>query len=408
MFFIVLATTLLAARASATSAEAYPSTPPITIQNSTVVCIEGLYTCGPLTDQGFGTISQCLNNQYEVRTICDDAFFHSCTLISGAPFCVEGEGADGVYSVDEAGVNVERRAQINLSPAIPRLAPNAARRVTTTRRRTTTRRSTARPTPTSAPVSSRDVVDPNTEHGKQGLTRCQYDIVLKITSVFETSNANLGFNLCGNWNDGQGISAGFIQFTTSSGSLLSVVQAYLTMTRRTNPPIASFVGALQTARSVGNRGQVSGQGHMTGLWGLCDAWQEANNNDAAAFQSAQMKIQSDGYLAPNRAIVQRLGIKTALGVGQIMDTGIQLGYSAIEEISRNAGWSPAQGASEADFLRRYLDARIIYLNNLGGAYPGTRYRINSYRHMLQRGNLNFVGGSVEMLENGGNRMTITC
>ncbi|KAJ3205490.1 hypothetical protein HDU67_008817 [Dinochytrium kinnereticum] len=356
---------------------------------SSNLCIENLYVCGPLSPQGYGTITQCKNSTYVHRTTCDALDFHKCGLISGVPFCSEGAGSEGVRSfVRRAGDE-----QFNLVPSIPRLIPSV---------------------PQPVGEIGKDVVDPATVYGKQGLSRCQFDIVLKMTSVFETSNPNwvnvisLGFDICGNWNDGQGISAGFIQFTTSSGSALQVVLAYLTLTQRTNPPIASFVAALQTARSVGNQGQVSGQGFMSGLWGFCDAWREANTNDAAAFQGAQMKIQSDGYLAPNEGVVKRLGIKTALGVAQIMDTGIQLGYGAIEEIAKNAGWSPAQGATETDFLWRYLDARIMYLNNLGGAYPGTKYRIDSYRHMLQKGNLNFAGGSVEMLENGGNPMTITC
>ncbi|KAI8851416.1 lysozyme-like domain-containing protein [Chytridium lagenaria] len=298
-------------------------------------CIDSLYTCGPPTPSGHGTIHQCISNAYILTTICNAATYTSCAFISGQPYCVN------------AGT-LEKR-QLVLPPShVGRVTPSAPRRVT----------SRARPAPTGRP-DLRNVVDPET-----------------ITSVFETSNQNLGFNLCGNWNDGQGISAGFIQFTTSSGSALRVVQTYLQLTRRPNPPIASFLPALQRAAQVGNQGAVWGQGFMTGLWGFCESWQEANTNDAPAFQNAQLAIQSAGYLEPNRGIIQRLGLRTALGVGQVMDTGIQLGYGAVEEIARNAGWTPGQGAEEVDFLRRWLDARVA--------------------HMLQRGNLNFVGGTVEM------------
>ncbi|KAJ3205872.1 hypothetical protein HDU67_008576 [Dinochytrium kinnereticum] len=270
----------------------------------------------------------------------------------------------------------------------------------------TTITSTASPIPTIPPQNL--IVDLNTEYGKQGLTRCQYDIVLKITSVIETSSANLGFSVCGSYNDGQGFSAGFIQFTTASGSALQVVKSYLLITTRQNPPLASLVPALERAWQIGNQGQTTGPGYTEGLTGFCDAWREANLNDAAAMQNAQLKIQSEWYLAPNKVVVDRLGLKTALGVAQLMDTGIQLGYGAMLEISSRAGLTPKDGSSEEDYLRRYLDARVLYLMNMGGAYTGTRYRVNSYRYMLDRGNLNFVGGSVVMLENGGTPMTITC
>ncbi|KAI8848171.1 lysozyme-like domain-containing protein [Chytridium lagenaria] len=344
--------------------------------NTTVVCIDSLYTCGPLTPTA-ATVQ---------------SFNASPMPTSSQPSATPPP----------------------LTPAHSLLASRIALKGMAMRdhdfekehdeKSTTTKKSTS-PSPVSG---AKNTVDPSTVYGKQGLSKCQYDIILKITSVFETSNKNLGFNLCGNWNDGQGISAGFIQFTTSSGSALRVVQSYLQLTRRPNPPLASFVTALQRAAQVGNKGAVSGQGFMTGLSGFCDAWEEANKNDGAAFQNAQLAIQSAGYLQPNLKIVQQLGLKTALSVGQLMDTAIQLGYDAVEEIAGNAGWTPSQGANEADYLKRYLDARIVYLNNLGGAYPGTKYRVNSYKYMLQKGNVNFVGGSVVMLENGGNPVQITC
>ncbi|KAJ3097035.1 hypothetical protein HDU97_005324 [Phlyctochytrium planicorne] len=398
-------------------------------------CIETLFSCGALSPEGFGTIVQCSNNRLVQQVICNDNGRHACTLIGGFPFCTDGDGNSGQFAavrpedivsgktaLKRRGPNIldthtpsfKRRLEVrdpanpfgSLTPSMPKLIPSKPKPITTKKPKTTTKPSpTPKPTP---PDNDNSYVDPNTSYGAQGLTRCQYNIILSITSVYETSNPNLGFDTCGNWNDGQGISAGFIQFTTSSGSALQVVQTYLSYSKRSNPPIASFVGALQKAKEVGNGGQTWGQGYMDGLWGFCDAWQEANTNDAEAFHSAQMKIQSDGYLAPNKQIVDELGIKTALGVGQMMDTAIQLGGGAVSVIARNAGWSPSQGASESDFLRRYLDARIQYLNNLGGAYPGTKYRVESYRHMLQKGNLEFDGGQVEALDNGGYPMIIKC
>ncbi|KAJ3097034.1 hypothetical protein HDU97_005323 [Phlyctochytrium planicorne] len=218
---------------------------------------------------------------------------------------------------------------------------------------------------------------------------------------------SLDFSFCGNNMDGQGISAGFIQFTSASGSILWVLQAYLAITSQQKPPILLYIPALQALQKIGNQGQWSGPGHTEGLSGFCEAWQQACATEATAFQQAQKKIQSDNYLAPNKPVVDLLGIKTALGVGQIMDTVIQLGFDPMLEIATKAGRTPNQGADEVDYLHRFLDARIEYLNQKGGAYPATKSRVDSYRHMLQKGNLNFEGGKVEVLDNDGEPIMIS-
>ncbi|KAJ3205489.1 hypothetical protein HDU67_008816 [Dinochytrium kinnereticum] len=339
-----------------------------------ITCIDDYTTCGPLSPEGHGTIALCKSNIYKISSICSDVSRHSCRFVNGVPACVPGIGEDGIYMgmdsealegeigeeplrIEARGVEVERRA-----------------------------------------ASSQ----------LQGMTTCQYNIILKITSTFETGSQALGFDDCGNYNDGQGISAGFIQFTTSSGSALLVVQAYIKKTSLQNPPLKSFIPALQRAAQSGNGGRVSGQGHMDGLWSFCDAWKTAASEDAWAFQQAQIQVQTEEYLVPNKPTVDSLGLKTALGVGLMMDTGIQLGLGAVVTIAKNAGTSPKQGASEAEFIGRYLNARASYLNRLGGAYAETQYRIRCYRHILNSGNLNFSGGRVQALTNDGRPVTVTC
>ncbi|KAJ3112425.1 hypothetical protein HDU96_004568 [Phlyctochytrium bullatum] len=387
-----------------------------------VICIERLLSCGPLTSAehgSVGTIVKCNDDGagYSLVSACDADGIHACTLVEGRPVCTAGEGKDGVYDqiwrfpeVGLGAASVEAKPLNGEAVKLIDVAPNHYIRRRSPQFDLTP--STPRPIVVQSPNGNDNPiklsVDTSTPYGRQGLNKCQYDILLRITSVFETSNPNLGFGYCGNYNDGQGFSAGFIQFTTSSGGCLRVVQAYKALTSKSDSWLLSFLPALEEAARKGNGGRTSGPGYTQGLSDFCDAWNDATENDADAFKAAQFQIQSEGYLIPNEDLVKRLGLKTALGVGQIMDAGIQLGYSGIESIVAGSGTPPSEGADEVAFINRFLDARIRYLNNLGGAYPGTKYRINSYRYMLQKGNLNFSGGKVEMLENGGNPMTITC
>ena len=45
---------------------------------------------------------------------------------------------------------------------------------------------------------------------------------------------------------------------------------------------------------------------------------------------------------------------------------------------------------------------------LGGAYPGTLYRIKSYQHVLNNNQASMTGKTVTFLDNSGNSMPVTC
>ncbi|KAJ1552764.1 hypothetical protein HK405_010119, partial [Cladochytrium tenue] len=220
---------------------------------------------------------------------------------------------------------------------------------------------------TSGVGSSNDVVDSSTSYGAQGLTACQYNMLFQITSVFETGSTTLDYGVCGDIGDGNGFSAGCIQFPTSSGSALAVVQDYL----NTNPSsnLAGYVSGLQS---------VQGSGDTSAISGFCDAWSAAASSDPSGFGASQMKIAAQNYLAPNSDLVSQLGLKTATGAGQIMDCAIQLGIGGCQSIAPR---------------RRRRQPPI------GGAYPGTVYRVNAYQHIVSSGNLDFSGDTVESLDN---------
>ncbi|KAJ3110892.1 hypothetical protein HDU96_006169 [Phlyctochytrium bullatum] len=263
------------------------------------------------------------------------------------------------------------------------------------------------------PVVAPDAVgEADAPYAELGLTRCQYDIIMKITSVFETSSQTPRYDLCSNINDGQGLTAGFMQFTTSSGSLLRVIEAYLPHATLSPAPLASHLPALRHAATLGNQGHTTGPGHTTGLDTLCDAWRDAATRDLPAFAAAQRRVQQEMYLRPAGNVAAALGLRSAAGIGVVFDTAIQLGVGGAEgvaEDARRSGRCPVGGGSdERVCLEAVLDARERKVVAMGGAYGGTVYRVRSYRHVVGGGNLGFVGGTVEALENGGGRMTVTC
>ncbi|KAJ3327231.1 hypothetical protein HDU76_012167 [Blyttiomyces sp. JEL0837] len=178
------------------------------------------------------------------------------------------------------------------------------------------------------PVGNNGGVDPSTPYGAQGLTHCQYDIILHLTSVFENGSPDFNWASCGNINDGNGYSAGFVQFTTLSGSALQVVRTYVNngnANGNLKQALANYIPALQNVR---------GSGSTAGLDGFCNAWANAANNENT-FQDSQRQIQEADYLAPNHDLVNNLGLKLAVSVGQLFDSSIQLGLGGTQQIVNN-------------------------------------------------------------------------
>ncbi|KAJ3097036.1 hypothetical protein HDU97_005325 [Phlyctochytrium planicorne] len=396
-------------------------------------CVNGSFTCGAKNAKSQGTILICIDSQFVALSDCDDDVSTDCRIIGGSPYCVPPNFIGGI-----PGSSVVQESPAQAPAVSPAPKPNnqedfpvlvgsdftilSSKGVPIYQDKTeipepTPTESPAQkpppvPSPSSSPKPPAKSDDSNEPYAIQGLTKCQYDIILKITSVFETSSQDLNFGICGNINDGQGISAGFIQFTTSSGSLKTVVDTYLGLTKLSNPPLARFGSSLNTAARMGNGGQVTGQGNVAGLDNLCAEWESAAKTDSEAFQTAQLKVQQDLYFAPNKPKIDSLGLKTATGIGLIFDTAIQLGAGSIDVIANGAGTPPSKGGKESDFISSFLDSKLNYINNLGGAYAGTAYRIRSYRHLLDYGiklnDLSFPGGKAEALENGGSVMPISC
>ncbi|KAJ1562507.1 hypothetical protein HK405_011294 [Cladochytrium tenue] len=409
------------------------------------------YACGPTNDAGQGTIAICQGGVWVKLDDCGETPYTACEIIDSAPYCVVGTALIATTSTSSltssttttpTSAAVMSRTKSNsivtLSTTTPTttstevltttptttstevltttptitLTENLTTTPTTTSTEnltttpttastedlTTSTSSTVATTAASTGTSGKDTVDPTTPYGAQGLTACQYDMLLQITSIYETSSTTLNYGICGDIGDGNGYSAGCVQFTTKSGSALKVVESYL----ETNPnsALAAFVAGLEAVVGTGTTSIISG---------FCTAWTAAAAADQTGFGASQRTIASQYYLTPNADLVSSLGLTTATGVGQIMDCAIQLGLGGCNTIAAStAATSPANGGDEATYLNAFLDARTAYINQLGGAYPATVTRVNSYRYIVQSGNLDFKNDMVVALDNDGAQTAITC
>ncbi|KAJ3024837.1 UNVERIFIED_CONTAM: hypothetical protein HDU68_007735 [Siphonaria sp. JEL0065] len=234
------------------------------------------------------------------------------------------------------------------------------------------------------------------------LTDCQYLIMIKLTSFFETAKPDLDFGVCSTTNDGQGISAGFIQFTTCQGAVMKVCEDYTVLvgnktttfcTKYLEKSVNQTKSILESAIGLGDCAS-TGQVTPPGLESFCTEWQQAAT--IPLFQQAQLQVQHDAYFEPIETYVQEFGgFKSPLVISQYFDTSVQLGPLAVEKIGQNATsriQTPLSSTNESIWLQNYLDARQDYLSSLGGAYSETTYRLDTFRSMLKPDNsyLNFT------------------
>ncbi|KAJ3195998.1 hypothetical protein HK101_010414 [Irineochytrium annulatum] len=240
--------------------------------------------------------------------------------------------------------------------------------------------------PTATPAPAPSMTYPG------GLSQCQYMQILKMTSVFETGSTKFNWGACGNNNDGHGLSVGVVQFTTST-SVYDLVVEYDRLSGGSSK-LTQYLGALKASKSKGPQGS-SGQGVMDGLWSFCSDFGKLGSDPN--FQQAQLNLQNKLYFQPAADAAAKHGITAPLFLGQAYDTAIQLGVGVVGQLAQNAG---GKSGDQAAYMSAYLWARNDMLNNWGGAYPGTKYRTNAYRHCLDNGGL-MLAGTVEILDNGG-------
>jgi chitosanase len=209
-----------------------------------------------------------------------------------------------------------------------------------------------------------------------------------IVSVFENDSTAIRYDYVEVLGDGRGVTAGRAGFTSATGDLLEVVDAYARDAE--GAPIARWLPRLRALASAES-------GEVRGLDGFADAWREAARDPR--FRAAQDRVLDVEIYQPSLRLARGLGLRTALGLLVVYDAVVQHGpgddFDGAPAIARRAtlaaSGSPATGVDEKRYLRAYLDVRRASLAEARD--PATRVawrealpRVEALRGLVEAGN----------------------
>lgn len=150
-------------------------------------------------------------------------------------------------------------------------------------------------------------------------------------------------------NDGRGYTAGIIGFTSGTGDMLSLVNAYTNHVP--GNVLAKYIPALQS---------VNGSASHNGLDpDFTNAWKTAAND--SKFQSEQDNQRDQYYFLPAINLAKNDGL-SALGQFIYYDAAVVHGYEGLESIRNEAlkiANTPAKGGNETTYLNTFLDKRVL-------------------------------------------------
>jgi chitosanase len=214
-----------------------------------------------------------------------------------------------------------------------------------------------------------------------------------LTSLFENNTLELQYGYAEALGDGRGITAGRAGFTSGTGDMLVIVQAYSERVHQN--PLAIFLPVLQKLAAEAS-------GSVVGLDGLIEAWAQAARDPV--FRTVQDETVDTLYFVPAMVHAQELGLHSALGEAILYDTIIQHGDGSdpdglpalIARTNALAGGHARKTFNEASWLRQFLAVRRADLAN---AYdPDTREvwaesvtRVDALASILAQGNMALAG-----------------
>ncbi|KAI8622210.1 lysozyme-like domain-containing protein [Chytriomyces sp. MP71] len=222
------------------------------------------------------------------------------------------------------------------------------------------------------------------------MTNCQYKLMLRMSSLLETGNPNLhGFGACNSTDDAQGISAGFIQFTTCAGTVRNVCNTFLDL--HPNNFCSKYMDTLNSEFNATHC-------HIkpaTGFYLLdfnqtfCKDW--ASEADNPMFQEAQLMEQHNNYFSMTSVYVAETGVRFPLTIAEIQDACIQIGdvQPIVDLVEQNGVSSPINGGDEYTWLGAFLDARKQIQLQMGGSYAKSVSRIDLVKEVWKANNVWF-------------------
>jgi chitosanase len=219
-----------------------------------------------------------------------------------------------------------------------------------------------------------------------GLSSAQRHRADALISEFENSTQEIQYCYVEALDDGRGYTAGRAGFTSATGDMLEVAEAY---TRAVpDNPLAPYLPRLRELAE-------SGDGSLDGLEGLADAW--ARTCADAQQRAVQDAVVDREYYRPAVREWRRRGLRKPLSLAAIYDAEIQHGGgpdldgvpAMLGRAAKRAGGFPKRGhVSEARFLLAFLKVRRATLAHAHdpstrAAWAETVPRANAWLQLLR-------------------------
>lgn len=204
----------------------------------------------------------------------------------------------------------------------------------------------------------------------------------EIVSIFENSTPELQYDYVEALGDGRGYTAGRAGFTSGTGDMLLVVEAYLAKTQ--SPAWSALLPRLKTLARTGS-------GSVSGLSTLPALWKKTADNDPL-FRAAQDEVSDELYKTPARNYCKELGLTTPLGLLVIYDAIIQHGDGTDpDSLGAMIKRTHAAGKTEKDFVVAFLAVRRADLMNPSDSstrdeWRGSVDRVDALKRIVDSGN----------------------
>jgi chitosanase len=211
------------------------------------------------------------------------------------------------------------------------------------------------------------------------------DVAMQLVSSAENSTLDwrAQYGYIEDIGDGRGYTGGIIGFTSGTGDMLGLVQAYTNQVP--GNALAAFLPAL---RAVNGTASHQGLGDP-----YISAWKAAART--AAFRDAQDSERDRGYFNPSVSLAKLDGLGV-LGQFIYYDAavvhGLGKGSLTLEGIRAAAlkkAAAPAQGGDEVAYLNAFLDARVVVMKSEAAHSDVSRIE-TAQRVFLQLGNLSLT------------------
>ena len=216
-------------------------------------------------------------------------------------------------------------------------------------------------------------------------TPAQRHAINSIISVFETGRVPnpAAYATCTILPDGAGISYGMHQSTDRAGSLDNIVKRYIELGGKHAVALQAYLPYFASNKSATEppKGPWSAETRA-----VIDLLKVAGADPV--MHQAQEEVFDRDYFQPAVNHANQIGLTKALSLAVVYDTCIHSGPGGVTMI-RNmfAAKSPANGGTEAEWVKAYLNARRNWLGtHKMTILHGTVYRMDALLALITAGN----------------------